>query len=87
MGDFVAGVDGADGVDGFSRVVVLFQLLWAFGRQAVVEQADGRVDGADVGGGSAGESVGFGDGAEWVLAGGVVVEGEELVLLGLWERF
>ncbi len=55
MGDFVAGVDGAHGVDGFSRVAVLFQLLWAFGRQAVVEQADVvGVDGADVGGGSAG---------------------------------
>jgi len=85
-GEFVAGGDGADGVDGLARGGAVPAVVGVW-ETAVVEQADGRVDGADVGGGTAGKSVGFGDAAEWVLAGEVVVEGEQLSLLGLWEGF
>lgn len=53
------------------------------GKTTVIDEADGRVDATNWGFWAAGQSVRFDNPAEWVLAGKIVVEREELSLLGL----
>jgi hypothetical protein len=80
-GDFFAGSDVADCVDGFA---VRFAVSAVMGivETAVVDEANGRVDSANRRTGAAGEGICFDDAAEWVLAREVVVKGKELPLFG-----
>jgi len=76
-GDFFPGSDGADCVDGFA-VRFAVPAMMGVGETAVVDEANGWVDSANLRTGAAGKGICFDGSAEWVLAREVVVKGKEL---------
>ena len=81
-GDFFPCADVTDRVNGlaFCIAVPVIVGIW---ETAVVDEADGRVKAPDWGVGTAGQSVGLDDTAEWVLTKEIVMKRKKLSLLAL----
>ena len=81
-GNFFSRIDVTDCVDGlaFGIAVPTIVSIW---KTAVVNEANGRVNAINYGVGTAGQSVGFDNTAEWILATEIVMKRKELSLLVL----
>lgn len=80
--DFFPRTDVADRVDGLALCIGVPTVV-SIWKTAVVDEANGRVDATNHGVGTAGQSVGFDNTAERVLAREIVVKRKELSLLRL----
>ncbi len=72
-GNFFSRIDGTDCVDGFALGIAVPAMV-GVGETAVIDEANGRIDAANLGVGTAGQSVGFDDSAERVFARDIVME-------------
>ena len=66
-GDFFPRIDMTDCVDGF-KLCIAVPTIVSIWKTAVIYEANGRIDATNHGVGTAGQSVGFDNTAEWVFA-------------------
>ena len=81
-GNFFPRIDVTDCVDDltFFIAVPIVMSIW---ETAVIDEANGRIDATNHGVGTAGQSVGLDNTAEWVFAREIIIKREELSLLRL----
>ena len=81
-GNLFSRIDGTDCMNGFALGIAVPAIV-GIGETAVIDEANGRIDAANLGVGTAGQSVGFDDSAERVFAREIVMKRKKLALLVL----